>query len=52
MKFTTWTALKELEKFLEGFLIVRRKKDLCTQAALAIRGLGIRGFDYSRTQKP
>jgi hypothetical protein len=22
------------------------------QAALAIRGLGIRGFDYSRTQKP
>ncbi len=22
------------------------------QAALAIRGLGIRGFDYSRTEKP
>jgi len=22
------------------------------QAALAIHGLGIRGFDYSRTQKP
>jgi len=24
---------------------------LRVQAALAIRGLGIRGFDYSRTQK-